>query len=1444
MDDINNKVGGSGINLDFYDITEGKNIGINDINFNSSRLIKYLKSQKGAGLISFIKYFFGLGARKKKFIKFVAKFEKVRTSLESLIKTFEVEAKTFERRANKNATLIYEYYVAFKYNSILHILKNNEGETLENFKLKKREDYEENILFYNFRVLSSSQIKKDVSMIDEYIKLNSYRIKEIENKLKGLKKIMMKDLKKKSILLGLFKGSNFFDKLKKSLEKDFNNMKKLMEERNIFTEDMEQASEAVEQYVELSKTEESELLPERKKVMKLYEKNKEYFDKLSRYTPEKLQPLFDILEKKSVLFARIEHYKKQYFSLKVETLKTEFRNWDTSMRSSYKLLKSINKDSNELAKEIGKTLDNIAFTINSLKVIQNKDVKEMLEDFKVVYQNLELCEDLQKSITNTSAAVLLKIGKMEPLKNIMKDMFNIKLAQSMVQNKMQYINDELSSKYQSVQINDYIRKRISAITGGSRIINNNINNLYTNYVGGGNYVGDDNINNKSVNFINMINNKIGGRAIGGAERGGSIGGSIGGAGRVRRRGRGRRDKIIKSINNYPTNFICNEDSVLTLIKKPANDDIISEFIKNDDITSNQTNFEYVYNHSKDTILSRNLNTDTDIEIPLSTGKIQLDTSNIIVQEKIFNMYISTLPNGFKYINYSDDEIINKLKIYDTEVKKKDSYFVFFNTKDNCIYIYKNFNTQLSKVEVQNDTGLNQGFIQIETSGIYYYNPFKKTTYSKIVSMMNYALYGIKIKLYANIIKIYILPIFYRTSSLKRNIINYDDFFLINPFTRDIYLTYTNYMSINKVKDTKNKFNFITGKDSFVDLEFKIINDEFLQYIQNESEKNDIHNNTNTIDKQFILTFTYNVDMFNYKYSKLNKYIYFHPGSNGYITNYNTKEGYGVYSNATAEFLDGNINGVSTSTSVTYNTQFTYNDLNSNIDTNIRTKAPASIPPQIDYIFHAEGLPPHHDKLSNIKYNIKKIKSLNNVKSDYNEIMINTVLQFCHINNCLFSLSSILYTKINPSHIKKNILKEHRKVIGGKFDNVYKHVNTRDLLINYYINKEYDYNLFKEIESNASLIDDYINYKYYSKEKLEILFKADSFLDTAKKYNLNTYMNESSESTLEFILVDASNVEVPPPSLPVVITAPVTGTAPVVTTPATGTAPVAGTTPASVTLSTEVTLTPDQENRYNFILNQLTETGVLDRLDIVYNSTEKFNISSPDAKYNEYNNNFNKCLNLMNENLKRESELVNTPKSVKKHKDFLTGFTYVTDKLDVKVKDDKNKATTPEGEELENIIKNNRKLISEVGEALNLTPKSVYYDSNMNAFIHKIIEWSSTKGASPVRDYNYLYNIKFDNFFINKTNVVEFIDEMKNDSFYKRDRDINAKIGKFFHYLPSFMSKNLSYYKDVTNEISDYIKEYKESIAPKPVAGKATTTPTRGVPAGTAIVVPTGRPGGP
>jgi hypothetical protein len=296
-----------------------KTVQLSDIDFNSPRLHNYLNSQEGGGVVSYLKYYFGLRKRKIAFKSFIPRFEKVRTDLEKLVKTFETDSEVYKKRADRNAELVHDYYVAQKYGVILTILKDYESDELEDFKLKKAENHEEeankSTWFYKYRIQSSSQINADLSVIDKYIKFNDIRIKEFKNNLEGLKKIMHKDLKKESKVFGLFKGANYFDKLKKTLEKHFNDMESLLNKRNEFTKDMEEARNAMVLYADLSKSDEAELLPERKKMLVLYEKNKEYYENLLKYTPEKIQPLFEVLEKKSVLFARIANYKRQYFGL-------------------------------------------------------------------------------------------------------------------------------------------------------------------------------------------------------------------------------------------------------------------------------------------------------------------------------------------------------------------------------------------------------------------------------------------------------------------------------------------------------------------------------------------------------------------------------------------------------------------------------------------------------------------------------------------------------------------------------------------------------------------------------------------------------------------------------------------------------------------------------------------------------------------------------------------------------------------------------------------------------------------------------------------------------------------------------------------------------------------------------------------------------------------------
>ena len=229
----------------------------------------------------------------------------------------------------------------------------------------------------------------------------------------------------------------------------------------------------------------------------------------------------------------------------------------------------------------------------------------------------------------------------------------------------------------------------------------------------------------------------------------------------------------------------------------------------------------------------------------------------------------------------------------------------------------------------------------------------------------------------------------------------------------------------------------------------------------------------------------------------------------------------------------------------------------------------------------------------------------------------------------------------------------------------------------------------------------------------------------------------------------------------------------------------------------------------------------------FNTVQNITITTPTitdktGKTEQYNKILPATIAKFNECLKDEKELLSIEKKVKSYKSKLPGFSFVTDKLNVKINTEKGELVTPESRTLEKLIIENRDLIHNISE----NPSEVV--NQLSVLINNILSWEPTPGSSITGMYKYEYNVKYDNFFINEQNVKGFINEMKN-TILRSDNDENKsiKLGKLFKYLPQFSSLNLNNTDGYRYATSDYTKAYSEHLKAKTKKDKpATTTPSK------------------
>ena len=1442
--------GGGGLStnsIKFYDVTDNMNVSIEDIDFTNSKFKNFIKDlstldtspsqQIGGGITKegkkFLNWLFGIKYRIKKFNGFVKEFEDVRKNLERFMSIFKTESEIYEKRAKDNAKMVYEYYVYAKYLTLLEILRNNEQEVLQQHKVQKKEGEEKDAnkyLLFPSIPIPGRKIKQDFDMINDYIKKTEIKIETIKKKIKAQRKIMLRDLKEQKHIFGLFKSSNYFDRLKKDLSSNMKQLDRVLKKRLLFIEDIEEAKNAIATFNSISKTQKDELFKERSDAFKNYEKYKSYFDKITRYNEEYIEPLIEMQNQKADLFAKIQYYKNQYFNFNIDTLEDEFNKWKTQTSTAYAHLKLVTKKSDKFGKELKAGVDDITFMINMLNTqLTKQPVKELVNDWKIIKKNLELCENLQNGVSKTGAAVLNKISNMEPIANVMGDLFNMKTAQAIIDDKINFIHTELESKYQNSDNSyNYIKKMVIKIMSGG---GTDIDDFTTEQLKG--------LSNSFTSLLRRtrrLNEQIGSsRSI--SQR--LLKDHSGGA-------RGNYNLIFNLPINFVTNFDAtnNTDTIRSIYKlKDGVGDI--KYIINVNSGSNfkPDNINTPNGNCTDDIYYPGTPTGTDLKTHLRRELLDID-KNINIDTRIIDLNIRNAKNTEFRNNVLPDILppgvshwepaINVKHVCDTQKfvinkinpgKHHISDFVYYEWNTNKI---KNKDKVLYDL---NTNDLIPGMVKIinKPETLYFYNPFRveknrrlndyvsekihrkklddDPTNPTVDSGDNYPLDNIKdieklLKDNHNYleldkgdgtsIKITILPLF--ASNVKphnKKLIKSDLYYLVNPFNKQLILSFVNKKNIDKKKD---KGGFLNQNTKFDDNPIKI---HFMGYNPLNEEQNKL---LLTSDNLYYLNYDFNIFAKSYyNNTELGKYLYFNPGMSGYIWDKNNAHDYGVLHNKSND-LDN-----------LYNTIYGNNPVNRDIydqDVDLVT----GVPPHIDFLNIGEKI----KTLS--KYKINNPPVVNNMRDDRIRLVYFKSINLTMMP-IMYYLSHLLNTPFGLVQPGGSIPNFEDKMLNFQINNnSYKYcvpfVNYYKLNYSFELKNIYNiYGLDINMLSNDNILEKTLLYKQiyiFSKNLSNSKLTKDEYW---KRFNV--YCNLKFED-INFTKIKLEDI------IKIFINNNVSTIDPVATTPV-ATTPVvvpnavpALNTQGIIIPSTKGPRTSKITESANDLIEKIKEIAQTNdfngKVDNILKVSAKFKIGSSKNEYSELDRIFTKALELLNKNLSIENKLLEIPKSVKSYNSKLPNLSFVTSKLNVEVKKDGDTTSTPNGKELEELIIKNRNLISDVGNSINMTPKDAVRE--LSTFINSISRWSPTQGSNPFRYYKDEYNPKFDNFFINQSNVEGFIEELKKTVFH-RESDENKKIliGKFFKYLPNFVgSKNLSYYRnDYGNPTSEYTKAYSESI---------------------------------
>ena len=429
----------------------------------------------------------------------------------SLLKENIVEAK----QAKKSKIIVKEteksYLEYLEIENRLKVLRENLDNLLEEQKLNTQ--YQNNIKILK---LNNENLKNDIINFEENISKNSEKKEILESEISELKiKEEDLDLKLKKYIILLdeleklenFKDKKLEDKLKKTTEIDILK-KELISKKDLFkTINIEELEKKLSDFQELEK--ELKLLEEQKiifetEIKTLKKSSKELSDKICPFLNEKCQNLEDkeaedyfsskisiktedlenlkknIEEKTQILVEKVvfEDKKKQYFELE-----KSIKDLELSLKNEEINLKEIELDIKNLDMDIQKLIENQEFQNSQmlrekkkeLEVeLRNLNLNEKRENLKNLLENLELEKEKilknQNSIENNLKEIdeYSKKIKEDTNKNIEGKKSEIKTFE----NKL----DDLKNPY-----NEYLKNNVLAEDLENLLlkVNKNIKELYS-----------------------------------------------------------------------------------------------------------------------------------------------------------------------------------------------------------------------------------------------------------------------------------------------------------------------------------------------------------------------------------------------------------------------------------------------------------------------------------------------------------------------------------------------------------------------------------------------------------------------------------------------------------------------------------------------------------------------------------------------------------------------------------------------------------------------------------------------------------------------------------------------------------------------------------------------------------------------------------------------------
>ncbi|PHI12119.1 SMC family ATPase [Fusobacterium polymorphum] len=429
----------------------------------------------------------------------------------SLLKENIIEAK----QAKKSKIIVKEtknsYLKYLEIENRLKDLRENLDNLLEEQKLNIQ--YQNNVKILK---LNNKNLKNDIINLEENISKNSEKKENLENEISNLKiKEEDLDLKLKKYInlldelekLENFKDKKLEDKLKKTTEIDILK-KELISKKDLFkTINIEELEKKLSNFQELEK--ELKLLEEQKiifetEIKTLKKSSKELSDKICPFLNEKCQNLEDkeaedyfsskistktkdlenlkknIEEKTQILVEKVvfEDKKKQYFELE-----KSIKDLELSLKNEEVNLKEIELDIKNLDMDIQKFIENQEFQNSQmlrekkkeLEVeLRNLNLDEKRENLKNLLENLELEKEKILKNQNSIESNLKEIDnyskkiKEDTNKNIESKKSEIKTFE----NKL----DDLKNPY-----NEYLKNNVLAEDLENLLlkVNKNIKELYS-----------------------------------------------------------------------------------------------------------------------------------------------------------------------------------------------------------------------------------------------------------------------------------------------------------------------------------------------------------------------------------------------------------------------------------------------------------------------------------------------------------------------------------------------------------------------------------------------------------------------------------------------------------------------------------------------------------------------------------------------------------------------------------------------------------------------------------------------------------------------------------------------------------------------------------------------------------------------------------------------------